>query len=145
MFSVIIPTYNNLDYLKLCLKSLSKNSNLNNEIIVHINDGSDGTIEFINENKIKHTYSRLNEGVCVAFNEGAKIAKKEYIVLGHDDMYFCPNWDVLFEKEIKHFGKKDFFISGTMVQHFNGLINLDCGHNPETFNESKLFCLLIAI
>ena len=25
MFSIIIPTYNNLDYLKLCLNSIKKN------------------------------------------------------------------------------------------------------------------------
>ena len=25
-----------------------------------------------------------------------------------------------------------------MVQYFNGLINLDCGDNPENFNEEKL-------
>ena len=32
-YSVIIPTFNNLEYLKLCLKVLKKNSNFNHEII----------------------------------------------------------------------------------------------------------------
>ena len=41
MFSVIIPTYNNLEYLKLCVKSIKKNSQLDHELIFHINDGSD--------------------------------------------------------------------------------------------------------
>ena len=36
MFSVIIPTYNNLNYLKICLKSLEKNSKYNNEIIMTV-------------------------------------------------------------------------------------------------------------
>ena len=44
MFS-IIPTFNNLDYLKLCLDSIKKNSEYNHEIIVHVNDGSDGTLD----------------------------------------------------------------------------------------------------
>ena len=138
MFSIIIPTYNNLNYLKLCLKSLSKNSNYDNEIIVHVNEGSDGTKKFIKDNHIKHSYSEKNEGVCVAFNKGAKLSKNKYLVLGHDDMYFCPNWDIEFHNEIKNLQESNFFISGTMIQHFNGLINLDCGHNPETFNEPKL-------
>ena len=29
MFSIIVPTYNNLDYLKLCLKSIKYNSIVN--------------------------------------------------------------------------------------------------------------------
>ena len=31
MFSIIIPSLNNLDYLKQCLSSLKKNSNYNHE------------------------------------------------------------------------------------------------------------------
>ena len=41
LFSIIIPTLNNLDYLKLCIKSLKKNSSFNHEIIVHVNVGED--------------------------------------------------------------------------------------------------------
>ena len=51
MFSIIIPTYNNLSYLKLCLDSLKKNSNQKHEIILHVNDGSDGTLDFIKKKK----------------------------------------------------------------------------------------------
>jgi glycosyltransferase involved in cell wall biosynthesis len=43
MFSIIIPTYNNIEYLKICITSILKNSNFNHEIIVHINEGNDGT------------------------------------------------------------------------------------------------------
>ena len=50
MISIIIPTFNNFDYLKLCIKSLNKNSRHKHEIIFHINDGSDGTTEFIKNN-----------------------------------------------------------------------------------------------
>ena len=47
MFSIIIPTFNNLEYLKLCLKSIKNNSSLNHEIIIFVNDGSDGTLEYL--------------------------------------------------------------------------------------------------
>ena len=51
--SVLIPTFNNLPYLKLCINSLEKYSFFNNhEIIVHVNDGSDGTLNFIKEKNI---------------------------------------------------------------------------------------------
>ena len=140
MFSVIIPTYNNINYLKLCIKSLKKNSKFNHEIIIHVNEGIDGTIDYIKEDtSLKFTYSRTNAGVCVAFNEAVKKATKKYIVLGHDDMYFCPNWDEIFYQEIneQHDGK-DFFLSGTMVQPFESYIHLDCGKTYKDFNEVKL-------
>ena len=138
MFSIIIPTYNNINYLKLCIESIKKNSNFNHEIIIHVNEGSDGTLSFVKDQKYKHTYSKQNEGVCVAFNEGVKLSTKKYIVLAHDDMYFCPNWDIEFKSELEKIHHDNFFISGTMVQYFNGLINLNCGDNPENFNEEKL-------
>ena len=47
MISIIIPTLNNLPYLKLCIESLRKNSHYNNQIIFHVNNGSDGSLDFI--------------------------------------------------------------------------------------------------
>ena len=139
MFSIIIPTFNNIKYLKLCLYSINKNSNYNHEIVVHINEGVDGTLEFIKEKNIKYTYSKINEGVCVAFNKAVNLASKKYIVLGHDDMYFCPQWDKILLSEIKGIPNDlDFFLSGTMVQPFKSYINLDCGKNIKEFNEDKL-------
>ena len=138
MFSVIIPTFNNIEYFKLCLKSLQKNSKYNHEIIVHVNEGVDGTLDYVKKEKLKFSYNNLNSGVCVAFNEAVKLSSKKYIVLAHDDMYFCPDWDVEFFNELKKISKNDFFLSGTMVQHFNSFINFNCGKTYEDFDEKKL-------
>ena len=94
MFSVVVPTYNNIEYLKLCLKSLEKNSNFKHEYIIHINEGIDGSLEYIKLSNYKFTYSEKNEGVCVAFNKASRLATNKYIILAHDDMYFCPGWDL---------------------------------------------------
>tara|TARA_B100000745_G_scaffold67486_1_gene39996 strand:+ start:342 stop:1193 length:852 start_codon:yes stop_codon:yes gene_type:complete len=139
MFSIIIPTFNNLNYLKLCIESIKKNSVYDHELLFHINEGSDGSLEYIKENKYKYSYSKKNQGVCVAYNEATKLAKNNYIVLAHDDMYFCPGWDTVFNNEIKNIPTKNFFISGTMVQYFGDTyIKLDCGKTYENFNEEKL-------
>ena len=138
MFSIIIPTFNNLNYLKLCVESIKKNSEYNHELLFHINEGTDGSLEYIKEKKYKYSYSKSNQGVCVAFNEAAKLAKNNYIVLAHDDMYFCPGWDTIFYNEIKNILTKNFFLSGTMVQNFGTYIKLDCGKTYENFNERKL-------
>jgi len=143
MFSVIIPTYNNIEYLKVCLDSLKKNSSHSHEIILHINEGTDGTLELIKQSSYKYSYNKENAGVCVAFNAAAKLATKKYLVLGHDDMYFCPGWDTYFEDELKLIDKnEDFFLSGTMVQPFESYINLDCGKTYIDFNENKLLAEL---
>jgi len=139
MFSVVIPTYNNINYLKICLNTLKKNSKFEHEIIIHINEGLDGTFEFVKKNNYKFSYNSKNQGVCVAFNEAAKLSTKKYLVLAHDDMYFCPKWDEVFLKELKmHLPDKDFFLSGTMVQPFESYIKLDCGKTYTDFNENKL-------
>ena len=136
MFSVIIPTLNNLDYLKLCIDSLKKNSSFNHEIIIHVNIGEDGTISYLKENNIKYTYTSYNAGIPESVNKAAKIAKTKFIVYAHDDFYFLPGWDNAFLNEIKLMPDNLYYFSGTMVQ--NGQVNLDCGDNLTNFNENKL-------
>ena len=139
MFSIIIPTFNNLRYLQLCLESIKKNSKYEHEIIIHINEGIDGTLEFLKTQNYITTYSQKNSGVCKAFNSAVKKSSNEYIVLAHDDMYFCPNWDDVFERELEKIPtNSDFFLSGTMVQPFKSYINLNCGTTINNFDEQKL-------
>ena len=91
------------------------------------------------KNNFIYIYSEVNKGVCVAFNEAVKIASNKHVVLGHDDMYFCPGWDSVFYKEVsKLSNNQDFFLSGTMVQPFQSYINLDCGKTYADFDEDKL-------
>ena len=139
MFSVIIPTFNNINYLKLCISSLKKNSKFDHELIFHVNEGTDGSLAYLKKNNYRFSYSPTNEGVCVAFNQAVKLAKKNLILLGHDDMYFCPGWDEVLEKELNSLPKdKDFFLSGTMVQPFASYIELNCGKTYLDFDEDKL-------
>ena len=94
MFSIVIPSYNNINYLKICLNSIKKNSKLVNEIIIHVNEGTDGTYDFVKNNNLKHSYSSQNIGLCSATNAASKLSLYNYILYSHDDMYFCPGWDI---------------------------------------------------
>ena len=137
MFSIIIPTFNNLDYLKKCIESIKKNSFYNShEIIPHVNDGSDGTLDYLKNNSFTYTQTKHNSGICTGMNEAAKKSRTNYLLYAHDDFYFCPNWDYVLKKELDKIGHNKFYLSGTMVH--NGQINLDCGNNLETFDEKKL-------
>ena len=135
MFSIIIPTLNNLEYLKFCIKSIKRNSKLKNEIITHVNIGDDGTIDFLQEEKIDFTHTDYNSGICEGINKAAKLAKFNYMLYAHDDFYFCPNWDEILEKEVKKIGHNNFYISGTMMNE--GQINFNCGETLNDFDEKK--------
>ena len=136
MYSIIIPTFNNIAYLKKCIESIKKNSKFEHEIIPHVNEGSDGTIEFLEQENIKFTHTKYNSGICTGMNMAAKESKYDYILYAHDDFYFCPKWDLVLEKEISKISHNRFYLSGTMVN--NGQIDLNCGNDLESFDESKL-------
>jgi len=135
VFSIIIPTLNNLKYLKFCIKSLKKNSKFVHEIIPHVNIGDDGTIDYLKNENIKYTYTSYNAGICEGMNLAAKESTKNYILYAHDDFYFCPNWDDILKKELDLIGHNNFYLSGTMMN--NGQINFDCGNSVENFDEKK--------
>ena len=135
MFSIIIPTLNNLEYLKFCIKSIKRNSKLKNEIITHVNIGDDGTIDYLQQEKIDFTHTDYNSGICEGINKAAKLAKFNYMLYAHDDFYFCPNWDEILEKEVKKIGHNNFYISGTMMNE--GQINFNCGETLNDFDEKK--------
>ena len=135
MFSILIPSLNNLDYLKLCIKSIKKNSSLKHEIIVHVNKGEDGTIEFLKNENIKFSFTKYNAGICEGVNLAAKLTTTNYFLYAHDDFYFCPDWDEILFNEVKKIGHNNFYLSGTMMH--NGQIAFNCGESPNNFNEKK--------
>jgi len=138
MFSILIPTFNNLNYLKLTLKSILKNSKTSHEIIIHVNEGSDGTLDYVKKNNIKHTFSNENVGLCTSINVAAKLSSTQYILYAHDDMYFCPNWDYYLINEVNKIGHNNFYLSGTMIESNSGHIKFDCGEDIQSFDEKKL-------
>ena len=136
VYSIIIPTFNNLSYLKLCVSSIKKNSKFEHEIITHINEGNDGTEEYLISKKIKYTITKYNAGICKGVNMAAKKATTSYILYAHDDFYFCPGWDEILMNEVKKIDHNNFYLSGTMIG--NGPLKFDCGSTLERFDEKKL-------
>ena len=138
MFSIILPTYNNLEYLKVTLESISKNSKYKHDIIVHVNEGTDGSLDYVKNKKLNFTYSLKNLGLCTGVNTAAKKSKTNYILYSHDDMYFCPGWDACLEKEVKKLNTDKFYLSASMIEKNSGHIQFDAGENFSNFDEDKL-------
>jgi len=139
MISITIPTYNNLEYLKFTIDSIKKNSSFNKfEILLHINEGSDGTLGYAKQNNFRYTYSKTNIGLCSSINQICKISNYDYLLYSHDDMYFCPNWDEVLINEIKLLKDNLFYLSATMIEVNSAHISYDCGLNLSEFDEVKL-------
>lgn len=136
MFSILIPTYNNLDYLKVCINSIRKNSKFNHQIIVHVNEGKDGTLGYIKDSNLEFTFSDQNIGMPKALNEASKLSNRNYILISHDDFYYCPGWDEELMNNVNSINHKNFYLSSTMVGA--GQVAFDAGQTIETFDEVKL-------
>jgi glycosyltransferase involved in cell wall biosynthesis len=144
-FSILIPTYKNLEYLELTINSLKKNSTYDHEVIVHNNSNDHKTEIFLKTNSILFTSSQENIGLCSAVNAAYKKSTKDLIVYAHDDMYFLPKWDFYILDEIKKRKDNFYYFSSTQIgknaASKNEKINhifYDAGDNIYNFNEQKL-------
>lgn len=142
-FSIVIPSWNNLPFLKICIDSIKKNSTFKHQIIIHVNEGLDGTAEWVRENGFDYTISEENIGVCWAMNACRVLIKTDYIVFINDDMYLLPGWDLELWNEIESLPDKNFFLSSTTIEpglspHPGILSPFDYGTSPENFREEAL-------
>lgn len=141
-FSILIPTWNNLDYLKLCIDSVKKNSHFQHQLIVMINEGRDGTLEWVeNQRDIDYVYANKNLGICWGLNACRSLIGASYVVYANDDMYFLPDWDLFLYDEIKRIASPYFMLSSTMIEHSgnnNCCIIADYGDSVDNFRENDL-------
>ncbi len=145
--SILIPTWNNLDFLKCCVASIRKNSIAKHEILVYVNEGNDGSADWCQKENIKFIHSSTNVGVCTALNALFDIATKDIICYVNDDMYLCPNWDESLIREIESIGHEKFYLSSTMIEPEETgnkcvLAPFPFGKTPSEFKESELLAAL---
>lgn len=143
LFSILIPTWNNLEMLQLCIGSILKNSTHKHQIILHINEGTDGTKDWVEKQQLDHTFSKTNIGVCYALNAAAGLAKTDYILYLNDDMYVCPDWDKYLWEEVQRMPDKLFFLSSTAIEPFDAgkkcaIAPFSFGTTPADFREADL-------
>lgn len=142
-FSILVPTWNNLAYLQCCVESIRRHSAFSHQIIVHVNDGSDGTLEWVRAQRLDHSWSAENVGVCHALNAAAQLARTDYIAFLNDDMYALPDWDKVLLDEIKRIPHQRWFLSGTMIEPTDTgnacvIAPEDYGRTTEEFRETEL-------
>ncbi len=126
--TVIIPNFNGREYLDGCLKSLSKQSFQDFEVILVDNGSTDGSIELIRN---KYPLVELielpeNTGFANAVNVGIKKAKSPYVFLLNNDT-MCDEKAI--EALVKVMdGKKKIFSAQAKMLKFAAPHDIDdCG------------------
>jgi glycosyltransferase involved in cell wall biosynthesis len=133
-----IPSKNNLRYLKNSIASIKKNSNKQNDIIVYVDASDDGTIEWLEANKIKHLVNHTDKpkGIAYAYNRCIEAAETEIVCMFHADMFMGKYFD---KNILKHLKPKTV-IAGTRIEpplHPEGKEKIikNFGMYPEDFTE----------
>lgn len=91
-FTIIIATRWASEYLKLCIETLKKHSDLDNEIIIAADYPSWQTLKYIQENNLPYILTNFGHQ-CMAWNTAAQFSTREYIAITGDDVVFGPGWD----------------------------------------------------
>jgi GT2 family glycosyltransferase/glycosyltransferase involved in cell wall biosynthesis/SAM-dependent methyltransferase len=97
-YSIIIPTYDNLEYTKACVSSIQTNTRKGDyEIILVDNASADGTKDYIKELNYNNTDIEViindsNLGFAKACNQGIEAAKGKYIILLNNDTLPQNSW-----------------------------------------------------
>ena len=133
-----IPSKDNLRYLKNSIASIQKNSNQDNKVIVYVDASNDGTIEWLEANKIIYLVNETDtpKGIAYAYNRCIEAAKTEIVCMFHADMFMGRDFD---KNILKHLKPKTV-IAGTRIEpplHPAGKekIVYDFGMYPEDFIE----------
>jgi GT2 family glycosyltransferase len=141
-FTVVIPSWNNLACLRLCVESIRRNSTFPHQVVVHVNDGADGTLDWVRAQGLDHTWSEGNAGVCFGVNAAAALAATDLVAYVNDDMYACPGWDAALAAVAERIGHERFMLSGTLIEPGGktpgSLRPHDYGGGPENFREADL-------
>lgn len=112
--SIIIPSFNNLDQLKYCVKSIQQQKFKNYEIVIVDGNSTDGTVPFLKSLKSPFKFvSEKDQGIYDAMNKGVVISKGDWLYfMGADDQFY----DDMILAKIASFveGKKTDLILGSI-------------------------------
>jgi GT2 family glycosyltransferase len=97
-YSIVILSYNNINYTRLCLNSiLAESGDSNYEVIIVDNASSDGTPRFLQEAASKNPSIKLilnpkNLGFAHGNNQGAQAATGDFLIFLNNDTVVTPGW-----------------------------------------------------
>ena len=106
--SVVIVTYNNLAYTKLCIGGLLAASDEPTlEVIIVDNGSDDGTVDYLREleggnHGVHVIFNPVNRGFAPANNAGLAAASGDFLVLLNNDTIVAPGWLAGLRRHLDH-------------------------------------------
>lgn len=98
-FSVIIPTYNEEQYIGACLKSLLNQTNKPDEIIVVDNNSTDDTVKIVKSFSGVKLLKEARQGQLYARKFGFDNAKSDILATIDADCIALPHWSETLSRE----------------------------------------------
>ena len=96
--NIIMVTYNRIEYTKITLESLLRNTSYEpHELIVVDNNSTDGTVDYLRGLEQGGKINRLilnpeNIGLAFAINKGFESARGGFIAISENDVLYPPRW-----------------------------------------------------
>ena len=142
MISIIIPTWNNLEYLKLAIKSIHKHTTTDYEILVHANQATPEVIDYLrNAGDVEYfSQSSSNLGIAKPTNDLVRLAQGEYILYSNDDIYVAPGWDTALLDKVDEDIHYQYLTAPLFEPEYNNVCMnspISFGKTPEEFNEKQ--------
>jgi GT2 family glycosyltransferase/glycosyltransferase involved in cell wall biosynthesis len=116
--SIVVLTYNNLDYNRLCLTSIFEKTDYPNyEVVVVDNASMDGTREYLQEaarhyENLHLVLNEKNEGFAKGNNLGAAAAYGDILVFLNNDTVVTPAW---LTRLVRHLSDLDVGLVGPVT------------------------------
>ena len=95
--SVVMVTYNRLDYLRECIRMILCQTWSDLELIVaddHSTDGTEAYVRHLAEQdpRVRYHKAHVKGGVCGAINSAIQVARGDYIQICHDHDGYLPQF-----------------------------------------------------
>jgi|GEM_PF-204877 len=124
LVSIIILTWNQLEYTKACLASIRNNTPESHEIIFVDNGSTDGTVKWLRKLvRANPQYilieNKSNLGFAKGCNQGIKASKGEFLLLLNNDVLVTPKWLAGMLETLCQ--KPDIGIVGPMTNQISGI------------------------
>ena len=156
--AVVIPNYNGIQYLEVCLDALRRQTFSGFQTILVDNGSEDGSRELVSEKypEVEIVPLGENTGFCRAVNEGIRRAEAEFVILLNNDTQVFPDFVEKLYREIRQHPAA-FSVGAMMIQaHDHGKLDAagdyysafgwafarGKGKPPETYNRpDKVFAV----
>lgn len=140
-FGIILPTYSAAAELRLCVESLRRNSQLENNLIVLVDPCRDGkphrdVIAVLEDIDAPYKLNERRLGPYGSWNLGARLVKDDVLCFITDDQYFAPSWD---EPLLRHLDEypvlTSVLVEPGIVRPYHTNLMHDFGHRATEFDE----------